>query len=115
LSDELLVQRAALVLLGPEFFAVLGDVGGNLLGVLALDLGVEEDLAVGDDGRAVSFAGGLAPEDLGRLLPGADDFAGGAVTAWTEPLRPVLGRRHATEEDKEGEGAQSRHRRFLQL
>src|SRR5207248_6795851 len=67
LADELLVQRAAVVLLGPDFFAVVGIVGGNFLDVLALNLGVEEDLALGNDGRAVSFADRLAPEDLGRL------------------------------------------------
>src|SRR5262249_15834680 len=56
----------------PERLAVLGVEGDDFLLVLVLDLGVDEDPAAGDDGRAVALADGLLPEDLRRRLPGGD-------------------------------------------
>jgi len=96
----------------PYLLARIDIEGGDVFLELARGAEVEKDLALGDDGAAVSFAGGFFPENLERLFPRLDDFARAAVAFWAEPLRPIVGECDGCGEQKDAECQNGAHRKI---
>lgn len=92
----------------PHGLAGHGVERGEFLLILVLDLGVQVNLALGDDGRTMPFADGLRPENLG-LLPRRDLFLGAAVAARSQPLRPVGGERETLQHEQQPQRIHSLH------
>src|SRR5262249_6650535 len=84
-------ERRPLVGAAPQLLAALGVEGTDLFFLLAGDARMDEDTAGGDDGDAVTLAGGDAPQGLGRPLPRLDLLGRHAIAVGPEPLRPVPG------------------------
>jgi hypothetical protein len=108
---DLTAVGGAVVGVAPQFLAGLRVEGDDLLGLLTVEAGVDEDAPAGDGGDAEAVADLLAPQHLGRLLlfPGFDLFGGGAVAFGTEPLRPVGGGSGGGAAEKQGQRQHPAH------